>query len=88
MGPDYNSQQWHERLGHLNFTDMKYLGLPANSFNCETCAFLKRHKSFDYNPQQCVITAGELVYINVIYFTPIGIKSTKYAIIFTDNYTR
>ena len=88
IGSDHNSQRWHERLRHLNFADMRCLELPANPFDCKTCAISKRHKSFDRGPQQRAIAVGELVYIDVIYLTPVGIKGFKYAITFTDNYTR
>lgn len=88
IGSDHNSRRWHERLGHLNFADMRRLGLPANPFDCKTCAISKRHKSFNRGPQQRATAAGELVHIDVIYLTPVGIKGFKYAITFTDDYTR
>ena len=34
------------------------------------------------------MAVGELVYINIIYLTLIGIKGVKYIITFTDNYTK
>jgi hypothetical protein len=67
---------------------MRCLGLPVNPFSYKTCTVLKRYKSFNHNPQQCVTAAGELVYINVIYLTLISIKGVKYAITFTNNYTK
>ena len=34
------------------------------------------------------MATGELIYIDVIYLTLISIKGAKYAITFTDNYTK
>ena len=90
-----NFSRWHQRLGHLNYNDMKRLkqkcaglklvGIPDE---CETCIISKSKRKTYPSSENRAKRAGEIIHFDVGVINFVSVQGNKYYLLFVDDFSR
>ena len=90
--------RWHERLGHLNFTDLKeylkHLGVAFNDdrtdpFICDACEGANAKKTYNRSPQERATRSYQWIHTDMFGpITPEGFLQERYFFTFTCDKNR
>ena len=90
-----NFSRWHQRLGHLNYNDMKLLEqkcdgmtLIGSSDECETCIISKSKRKNYPSSANRAKRAGEIIHFDVGVINFVSVQGNKYYILFVDDFSR